>query len=65
MNYLKNYMKMNKIDKETLYSLVDIMFEDGADNLEYMYYSFVDTNGWPVKMQKKRITIKIEDMDVD
>ena len=56
-------MKMNKIDKETLYKLVKIMVEDGDDNLEYKYYSFDDAKEWPVKMKKKRIIIKIEDLD--
>lgn len=64
MNYLKNLMKMNKFDKETLYQLVKIMIEDGDDNLEYKYYSFDDdAKEWPVKMKKKRIIIKNEDLD--
>lgn len=66
MNYLKNYTKMNKIDKKTLHILVDIMAEDGTDNLEYRYYSWDDdAKGWPIEMQKKKITIKIENLDVD
>ena len=56
-------MMMNKIDKETLHILVDIMFQDNTDYMEYIYYSLPDVKGWPIEMEKKKITIKIENLD--
>lgn len=56
-----NYLEMNKFDKDVLHSLIDIMAEDKSDRLEFQYYSPVGDT-YPVKMEKKKITIKIEDL---
>lgn len=52
---------MNKFDKSTLHSLINVMFEDGTNNTEYIYWSVGDT--YPATINKKKITIKIEDYD--
>lgn len=53
---------MNKFDKSTLHSLIDVMFENNMDRAELPYWS-LEKDTFPTTAKKKKIIIKIMDVD--